>query len=232
MKQLFTLIFLFALSFSGISQIVSDPSSLSAVVSEDDKKNFMMTVTNTGDETYGVWWKLVLGDDWPAEWKTFICDSQNCYTPNTYECPKVNEFAPNASSSAWSVKVDPSGVKGSATLVMEFYSESTFTNLIGTTEVGAVFTADSDLTSSTKDAFTGNLVLYPNPTQDYFSVKNDDNIASVSLVNVIGKEIWTKAHNRGALYDVSNLFKGMYLVRLVNNEGKLVKTLRLNKTSL
>ena len=232
MKQLFTLIFLFTLSLTSFAQIVSDPSTLSATISEDEKKEISMTVTNTAGVYYGVWWKLVVGDDWPAEWKTFICDSQNCYTPNTYECPKENEFGPNASSSAWSVKVDPSGVKGSSTLVMEFYSESSFTNLIGTTEVGAVFTADSDLTSSSNDIFTGNLVLFPNPTQDYFSIKNDENISTVSLVNVIGKEIWTQKHNTGALYDVSNLFKGMYLVRLMDNQGNLVKTLRLNKTSL
>ena len=232
MKQLFTLIFLFTLSLTSFAQIVSDPSTLSATISEDEKKEISMTVTNTAGVYYGVWWKLVVGDDWPAEWKTFICDSQNCYTPNTYECPKENEFGPNASSSAWSVKVDPSGVKGSSTLVMEFYSESSFTNLIGTTEVGAVFTADSDLTSSSNDVFTGNLVLFPNPTQDYFSIKNDENISTVSLVNVIGKEIWTQNHNSGALYDVSNLFKGMYLVRLMDNQGNLVKTLRLNKTSL
>jgi hypothetical protein len=232
MKQLFTLILLFTIGLTGFAQIVSDPNTLSATISEDEKKEISMTVTNTGDVTYGVWWKLVVGDDWPSEWKTFICDSQNCYTPNTYDCPKENLFAPNASSNAWSVKVDPSGVKGSSTLVMEFYSESSFTNLIGTTEVGAVFTADSDLTSSSKDIYTGNLVLFPNPTQDYFSIKNDENIVSVSLVNVIGKEIWTKDHSTGALYDVSNLFKGMYLVRLMNAKGQLIKTLRLNKTSL
>jgi site-specific recombinase XerD len=33
-----------------------------------------------------------------------------------------------------------------------------------------------------KDVYTSNLVLYPNPTQHYFSVKNDANISSVSLI--------------------------------------------------
>ncbi len=236
MKQLFTFILFTFAAFNMFAQdIVTDPSTFEATISEDEKKEYKMTVTNSGSDNLDVYWKVVKSDDWPAEWTTIVCDANLCYSPNFDECPssKPNGMDSGASSTAWSIKVDPHGVKGTAKLHMEFYSDSDFTNLVGSTEVEAMITADSDLISSTSDNFIAeNIVVYPNPTYGTFRIKNDNNIDRVTMVNIVGKEIWSESHQEGKQYDISALYKGMYIVRLYNVEGQLVRSIRVNKSSL
>jgi hypothetical protein len=231
MKHFFTLLFFVALGVNLSAQIETDPGIIEGTNPVDTKIEVPLTVTNTSAESYGVHWKIVLGDDWVPEWKVLICDAQLCYPPGTLQNSetKPNEMVGYASSSAWSVKIDANGVVGKSTIKMEFFDGAGNAQEIGSTQVGDIVFETS---TAVKDVYTSNLVLYPNPTQHYFSVKNDANIASVSLLSVVGKEMWTKSHSTGASYDVSDLHKGMYLVRLVDQNGKLVKTMRLNKTSI
>ena len=234
MKRLFTLILL-GLGFAVTAQITVSPASLEAVFSEKEKLEIPLTVTNTTQDSYDVYWKLVKSDDIPSQWETTICDDNLCYLPNTDECPsnKPNIFLGETSSTAWSFKLDPKKVKGSATFHLEFYSDSGFTNKIGSTTEFAVITADSDMTTSTSFLQNDqNIAIFPNPTPNYFFVRNDANVATVSVINIIGKELWTKKHIRGTQYDVSDLNKGVYLVRLFNQNHQLIKTIRLNKSVL
>lgn len=235
MKQAFTLIFLFIFGLGLTAQISVTPDTFEKTIKETEKAIFPMTVTNTETAPLTVYWKLIKSDDWPAEWQTQVCDGVLCYGFNTDANPanKPNNMEGMASSNIWSLKVDPVKVKGSGKIHMEFYSDSDGENKIGTTEFEAKFVADSDLVSSTSDRdFSSNLTIYPNPAQNYFQIKNDNDLASISVVNILGKEVWTKKHSHSASYDVSDLYKGMYLVRMFDVNGKLVKTIRLNKTSI
>ena len=232
MKQIFTFLFI-AILASVNAQISVDPGTFAATISQDAKLEIPMTVSNTTTDSYQVFWKLVKSSDFPTDWATQVCDGNLCYGFNLDACPpnKPNDFGPQHSSSgAWSLKVDPKGVKGTGKLHMEFYSDKDFTNKIGTTEVDAMVVADNLL--NTNKINTDRLTLYPNPALYSFSLKDDAGVAQISLVSVIGKEVWTKKHNKGATYDVSDLNKGIYLVRMFNSNGKIIKTIRLNKTVL
>ncbi len=235
MKQAFTLIFTFLFILSIEAQITATPNTYEKTIAETDKAAFPMTVANTETATLAVYWRLVKSSDWPSEWQTQVCDGNLCYGFNADANPpnKPNNMEGMTSSSIWSLKIDPKGVKGSGKIHMEFFSDSDYQNQVGTTEVAAMFVANSDLVSSTNDSdFSNSITLYPNPAQNFFKIKNDGNIASLSMINILGKEVWTKKHSPNTSYDVSDLYKGMYLVRMFDSKGKLIKTMRLNKTSI
>jgi len=71
---------------------------------------------------------------------------------------------------------------------------------------------------------------YPNPTSDVvtFAMKNDANIDSIEVVDVLGKTLISKTvHYSNAAVDLSSLSKGIYLVKVkANHQEKIVKVSR------
>lgn len=82
--------------------------------------------------------------------------------------------------------------------------------------------------SSAKNPSTKSLI-YPNPTFDSFSIKNDEQVAGVSVFNIIGKEVLTEKHHSGIEHNVSELKRGIYLVRLKDENDEVLKVIRLTK---
>ncbi|HMS69202.1 MAG TPA: T9SS type A sorting domain-containing protein, partial [Saprospiraceae bacterium] len=123
---------------------------------------------------------------------------------------------------------DPSGLKASTTLQLKLYGDKDFKNLLAQTKANAAVIADNTV-SSTNIKGQEDLLIYPNPTEQLYFIKNDASVNRVSLYNVLGKEIKTENHFRGASHDVSALNNGLYFVRLYDSKNKVLKTLRLNK---
>ena len=49
------------------------------------------------------------------------------------------------------------------------------------------------------------------------------------IYNIIGKEVKAYIHAVGNGYEINDLRKGIYVVRLFDQQGKILKVLRLNK---
>jgi len=73
------------------------------------------------------------------------------------------------------------------------------------------------------------LSIYPNPTTDFFLIKNDKKIDQVVVYNWLGKRIEAFKHYKGRIYNVEDLDKGIYIVRLFNKNNKVLKVLRLHR---
>jgi hypothetical protein len=82
---------------------------------------------------------------------------------------------------------------------------------------------------SLEDPGISSLKLYPNPTTQFFQINNDQDVTSLSVYSLIGKELLTTAHTVGNRYDVSDYRNGIYLVRLLDKDGEVLKVLRLSK---
>jgi hypothetical protein len=80
-----------------------------------------------------------------------------------------------------------------------------------------------------KESNSSDIKLYPNPTSEYFQISNDESIKVISINNIIGKEVLRLESQSNAMHDISSLQKGMYIVRLLNKEGKAIKVVRLSK---
>jgi hypothetical protein len=72
--------------------------------------------------------------------------------------------------------------------------------------------------------------VYPNPAIDYIMVTENDNVDKVWIYNILGKRVKAyKVETADAKYDIRDLPRGMYIVRLINHNGDLVMTRRVNK---
>lgn len=65
--------------------------------------------------------------------------------------------------------------------------------------------------------------LSPNPTKDSFKIKSQEIITDITIFNVLGKEV--NKFSKQASYSVSNLSKGVYLVRVRTKKGVGTKKL-------
>lgn len=72
--------------------------------------------------------------------------------------------------------------------------------------------------------------VYPNPAIDYIMVTENDNVDKVWIYNILGKRVKAyKVETPDAKYDIRDLPRGMYIVRLIDHDGELVMTRRVNK---
>ncbi|MEO0203165.1 MAG: T9SS type A sorting domain-containing protein [candidate division WOR-3 bacterium] len=75
----------------------------------------------------------------------------------------------------------------------------------------------------------GELVLYPNPTKDYIKVKNlkGSFVYDIEIVTISGKQVFKdklKSNSSGEIViNVSNLSKGLYILKISNKLLKFVK---------
>jgi len=71
--------------------------------------------------------------------------------------------------------------------------------------------------------------VYPNPASDYFSINEVSHLKEVIVINLVGQEVKRFVASPHSKYDISELTRGLYLIRLVDKKGEIVKTVRLSK---
>jgi len=100
-----------------------------------------------------------------------------------------------------------------------------FTFLIG------LATAQAQNTGTAKSAELEkvNLKIYPNPSHDVFSLMNDKEVKHITLFNIVGKELEQFSHKPGKQHQIIKYPKGIYIVRLYNENKEVLKVLRLRK---
>ena len=69
--------------------------------------------------------------------------------------------------------------------------------------------------------------IYPNPVADYFKIDSRVSIRKIEIYNLIGKRVKSQDNDRADIFDASDLRNGMYLVRIFDQKGKVLKVLRL-----
>lgn len=73
--------------------------------------------------------------------------------------------------------------------------------------------------------------VFPNPAIDYFQVVNGQNVRKIVIFNIFGKEVKSFIHSANAQYDVTDMNAGMYLVRMLDDKNKVVKSVKLHKNA-
>lgn len=230
MKVLLTnILFFVAVSFTS-AQLSIEPGFLGLEAENVNQIYLEINITNNGTEEELAFWEFFPADDFPEDWKFQICDLNLCYdwdvARSSTSAFLQNKIAAGATA-LYTLKIenlantqdDTYAISGSSFGVLKLYDSSDFEEA----------TAETSMTVSNVNVDIENLVIYPNPTTDIFSIKNDANIATVSIYNIVGRQIRKVNHSQGMFHDVSNLRAGMYLVRLENSSGEVVKAMRLSK---
>lgn len=181
-------------------------------------------VTNTSSDTIELLWSRTVVS-MEHGWTTWVCDLNNCYLPTTESCPtnRPNFIAPGSSLN-FEVHVGPAGIEGNASVQIQFYTVDDPSTIIGT-----LFTQFETTTSSVSDPGNEVLRIFPNPTTSYFQISDPTSVSEVAIYSMVGNKMRVFNASQGNRYEVSDLPVGVYLVRLLDNNQKVLKTVRLSK---
>jgi hypothetical protein len=228
MIRIFTIVLIVA-ALKLNAQISIEPTSLEVKINETKTHVYNLVVTNKSAKDVDIYWILQKGSDFPAAWKTVMCDIQLCYDENA---DKIDVRRPNRIKAGENIviKLDfiPGGTKGSSTMQVRLYDDKDFKNLVAQTKANAVVVADA-VSSVFDKASNDDLLIYPNPTDHFFYINNDQNVSKLVYYNILSKEIRAESHSKGQPHDITDLNKGVYFVRLLDQKGKVLKSVRLNK---
>lgn len=73
--------------------------------------------------------------------------------------------------------------------------------------------------------------VFPNPAIDYFQISNAQNISKAIVYNMFGKEV--KVFNyitTSSQNNISDLRTGMYIIKMLDDKNKVIKSVKLQKT--
>ncbi len=219
---------------SGFSQLVLEAAGAMEGVVTDEEIEYTFTVTNSGTENESFSWQLDR-ESAPAEWSFTVCDAVICYSEgqesSICDDPQfINVLGPGESISWFKVGLHPNGLNGTHSVNFFIIRECGSTepaNVVRTVEV--TFDVSQGTSSVDTEELTDDILLYPNPTVDEFKVKNDVGVKSLAIYNIVGKKVMTESHKTGQSHDVSDLEKGIYLVRMLDSSNQSMKVIRLTK---
>jgi hypothetical protein len=123
--------------------------------------------------------------------------------------------------------VSITGMEYSTTYYWQIVAKNVGGNAVGS-EIWS-FTTESDPTLSiVKNDILG-LSIYPNPSKNVINIKSDNLPTKVSIYNLLGKQIkvFDGSQLTDGIIDISNLSKGVYLMKITINEA--TKTIRIMK---
>jgi len=216
------LIFLFVmLNIGAKAQNFSLSSSFSSAQGSSHQEiSPPINIKNNSNRTLDLRWEIDRAN-LPAGWSIQICD-KTCHTLEG----KTMAFslAPNETLNNFRVVFNPNGSEGVASVEIQLYEA----NNRNQTETTANFTASSQSHFATK---TNPQRIYPNPAVEYIMLEDDDNVVKhLEIFNVMGRKIDEFVVSTSAQkFDVSNLPKGMYMVRMLDSQRAIIRTQRISK---
>jgi hypothetical protein len=84
-------------------------------------------------------------------------------------------------------------------------------------------------TENSNSAFAGELKLYPNPSNSLVTLESNELITRVEISNTLGQIVLFDNTNKATKksFDLKDLPKGLYLIKIFNNDNFAVKQLSL-----
>jgi hypothetical protein len=73
------------------------------------------------------------------------------------------------------------------------------------------------------------LLLYPNPTNGNLFINTSEKIISISVFNIIGKEVIANAENNNSVLNLSQLSNGVYFISISTEKGVLTSKIVISK---
>lgn len=202
--------------------------SVNVVMDGQNYYEFISYANNTGTDMEVKWERI--SNDIPAGWLSFICiEGGSCYAPNQGESPESEVFIIPAGESRW-VEVQfrateaEGAVPGVGTVNIQVSDESNLAVNASADYIGTAYSLPVD------DIDVENIRIYPNPASDYIKISNPEGIETMELYNLIGKKVKTfDVGSSNSTFNISNLPKGMYLIRLLDDDSDVLTTKRISK---
>lgn len=188
----------------------------------------------SGIRTY-VWERTV--NNLPEGWNSAVCDTNQCYL--SFVSSREFDLGPGAKG-RMDVHVYPGGnpgalpgTPGEAEVHMRIWEKDNPDNF----EIGIYTFCVSDgpnspvncSTTSTSNLEAQKIQIFPNPSNDFFKLSDNTLVESVQMYNMVGKLVASYKEYSGARHNISGLSNGMYILRLQNSKGVVLKTVKMVK---
>lgn len=184
-------------------------------------------VYTTNSDTNKVYWKFEKASTFDPAWEFYVCDLNLCYSSTTERCPPTKPNVMKVGGNLFQYHFKPHNTNGVSTVTVRFYADKNFTQETHST----VININISESVSTKDLnILNNLKVYPNPATDYFQLANATGVKKIIIYNMFGKEVKSYFHYSNAQHEISELKTGMYIVKLLNDKNKVIKSVKLNKS--
>ena len=181
----------------------------------------LFTTGPTGAGTY-TWEKIEIHK--PKNWGIEICDTNSCWFDHIFSrSMDLN----NADTSILDVHANTNGLEGDSVIVqINIWNDADPSNVLT-----GVYVFLEDGFTSVEYIKPGDIVtrIYPNPATELISVLSTVDLKEIQVYSILGSKVKVFPYQEGGVYNVRDLNRGMYLVRMVADDGHTVKTLRLNK---
>lgn len=160
-------------------------------------------------------------------WQAVVCDQQ-CYTSLVQS--KTFKLQANEVLHDFKVSFRPNGKEGMGHLELLLYVDGEKQdNPQSITFSAAAKSNHTGVTGVARE--TGAPKIYPNPVTEFMSLKDDyEAVKTVEVYNVVGRQLQRfSVSHAGQKYDVSRLPRGIYMVRMLDESGNIIRTQRVSK---
>ena len=195
-----------------------------------------VSVTNNTTDSISLKWQREIPVDCPEGWKTLICDNVTCYGANTgtnYNPPAIQVpfvLAPGETYSNFLLHVRPGTSAGCCQVNIHFSTIENPDEILETAIYDVHVNDPNCAISSTEEpSFLNALQAYPNPTTGQFRITDNPLVKTVTVYNLFGKQVCSFEHMNNKTHDISGAPNGLYLVTMLDENGEVLKTARINK---
>lgn len=169
----------------------------------------------------------------PTNWTSGVCDVNYCYgigeSRQDFQLQpgEVGRMDVHAYPGGTPGSLANGAVPGQALIMVKITNKDDATDTLSATYMFDV--TGEPIISSTNDPEVAAIKVFPNPTTDYFELTNASNLVEqVAIYNILGSQVnqYNAVEQR---FDIAGLPQGLYLVSLLDEENKILKTVRLQK---
>lgn len=197
-------------------------------------------INNNTASDVELWWKITQVSG-PSEWQAQLCvnnESGGCFSwdilSNTAESlpvPKPLMIDAN-DHSIFDIGVRPRSVAGCGTYEIKVTPFADTTDVLVTGVYTFQYNVDANcdaLVSSNNNFDKSSVKIFPNPTADYFTITENSYVASIQIFNIVGKRMAVANFQNGDAINIASFPNGLYLVRMLDDDGAVLTTTRLTK---
>jgi len=208
------------MSVNAQTMLTLEPNPVSMVVKSNDLDVAgKASLKNNSKDTLIVKWSRKI-ENITQGWSSAVCDKNFCYIP-TIDTMKL-VLAPGEISNM-DIHVYPMGISGSAKVTLRIEQVGSPDNFVS----GAYFF--NQTTPLKSDVEKDAIQLYPNPAPEYFMVTSPVVLGKIELYNITGDKAKVYYAYKNKRYYIDDVPSGIYMVRLLNLQQEIVKTVVLKK---
>lgn len=238
MKQIILFVLIFSFGLTAQAQLNVAPNNLAQDTLLDLSDQFISTkihteIHNDTNDDAELYWEIVQMSG-PTDWAVQLCvnnASGGCFSwgvpSNVYPAANIDKpLLINANeASIFDLGVRPYGTAGVGVYEIRVapYGDSLNVITVGHFQ----FTIEGS--TSTENFDKSQVKIFPNPTTDYFTITENSYVESIQIFNIVGKQMAATNFQNGDAINISGFPNGLYLVRMLTDDGDVLKTTRLTK---